>query len=187
MTRVMIAGVAFALVVAATAPAAAHRLKLFAAVAAGEVSGYGFFIGGARPAGATLTAVGPDGAELFHGATGADGSFAFRHDGAGPLTLTLTVGDGHRATLTLPADRFAAAAGAAPATPSAPSATTAPPTGLQAMIERSVEVAVARQIRPLLEAHAAAEARLRFNDLVGGIGMIIGFAGIALWARRRRR
>ena len=60
------------------------------------------------------------------------------------------------------------------------------PEALQAMIDRSVEAAVARQIRPLLESYAAAEGRLRLNDIVGGIGMIVGLAGIALWLSARR-
>lgn len=55
------------------------------------------------------------------------------------------------------------------------------------MVEAAVDRAVARQIRPLLEAYDAAEGRARFNDVMGGIGMIIGLAGMALWASARRR
>lgn len=57
---------------------------------------------------------------------------------------------------------------------------------LHAMIDRSVEAAVARQIRPLLESYAAAESRLRFNDIAGGIGMIVGLGGMALWISSRK-
>jgi nickel transport protein len=32
-----------------------------------------------------------------------------------------------------------------------------------------------------------AEGRLRFNDIAGGIGMIVGLAGAGLWAAARRR
>jgi nickel transport protein len=49
-----------------------------------------------------------------------------------------------------------------------------------------VDTAVARQIRPLLEAQAEADGRVRFNDVMGGIGMIVGLAGAALWASARR-
>jgi nickel transport protein len=47
--------------------------------------------------------------------------------------------------------------------------------------------AVARQTRPLLEALERAEARLRFNDVAGGIGTIVGLVGLGLWASARRR
>ncbi|MEP9351358.1 cobalamin biosynthesis protein CbiM [Xanthobacter sp. KR7-225] len=66
---------------------------------------------------------------------------------------------------------------AAPALPAA-----CDPAALAAL----VDVAVARQIRPLLEAEAEAEGRVRFNDVMGGIGMIVGLAGAALWASSRR-
>ena len=55
------------------------------------------------------------------------------------------------------------------------------------MIEAAVDAAVARQTRPLMEAFEAMETRLRFNDIVGGIGMIVGLAGAALWAMARRK
>ncbi|NLH79539.1 MAG: hypothetical protein GX458_01670, partial [Phyllobacteriaceae bacterium] len=58
---------------------------------------------------------------------------------------------------------------------------------LTRQIERAVDVAVARQLRPLLEAYDQAEGRLRFNDVAGGIGMIVGLAGAALWVSARRR
>jgi nickel transport protein len=50
----------------------------------------------------------------------------------------------------------------------------------------AVDAAVARQLRPLLEAYEAAEGRTRFNDIMGGIGMIMGLAGLALWGSTRR-
>ena len=46
---------------------------------------------------------------------------------------------------------------------------------------------MSRQTRPLLEALERAEARLRFNDVAGGVGMIVGLVGAALWASSRRR
>jgi nickel transport protein len=54
-------------------------------------------------------------------------------------------------------------------------------------VEAQVDRAVARQVQPLLEAYDQAEARVRFNDVMGGIGMIVGLAGAGLWALSRRR
>jgi nickel transport protein len=55
------------------------------------------------------------------------------------------------------------------------------------IVDRSVDRAVSRQVRPLLEAYEAADGRARLNDIAGGVGMIVGIAGIAMWAASRRR
>jgi len=52
---------------------------------------------------------------------------------------------------------------------------------LTAAIERAVE----RQVRPLRSELAAAQARARLQDVLGGVGYILGFAGLALWWRGR--
>ena len=199
-------------VVLVASPALAHRLKLFATVGDGVISGYGFFIGGGRPQGATIVIRDAAGAEVWRGATGADGTFAWTPGAPGDFALTLDARDGHVAEATIAAGRFgdaattvapAEAAPIAPAGPVAageaatdPAATTtagagasAPtdPAALAALVEAAVDRAVERQTRPLLEAYAEAEGRIRFNDVAGGIGMIAGLAGIALWVSSRRR
>ena len=89
------------------------------------------------------------------------------------------------------AERFAGSVPPAPASMGPAGTVPAPAPDTRApdtrAIELAVDRAVERQIRPLLEAYDAAEGRLRFNDIVGGIGMIVGLAGIALWAASRRR
>lgn len=55
------------------------------------------------------------------------------------------------------------------------------------MIDQSVDRAVSRQIAPLLEAYAEADGRTRFSDIVSGIAVIIGLAGLFLWAKSRGR
>jgi nickel transport protein len=50
-----------------------------------------------------------------------------------------------------------------------------------------VEAAVQRQVAPLLERIEMMDDRLRFTDVMSGIFLIIGLAGIGLWARGRRR
>jgi nickel transport protein len=209
---------AAALLCAAPEPAAAHRLKAFATVAEGAVSGYGFLVGGGRAAGAAVTATGPDGAPLWRGVADAEGAFRFPAPPAGPVAVTIDAGDGHAARITLPADRFGPAAALAPdpAGPPRPAAphTAAPaapdraapaaddpaapaaddpaalaatdPAALAPALEAAVAAAVAREVRPLHEALAAAEARVRFNDVAGGVGMILGMGGAALWVLSRR-
>lgn len=196
---------ALVLVVLGAAPAAAHRLKVFATVEDGTVTGYAFFIGGGRPQGAQVMFRTPGGADLGQAVTDAEGGFSFRPSAPQALEVVVNAGDGHVAEALVAADRFGPSTPApstpAPSTPASglpeptsppaappPSASCAPdPAVLAGLVDAAADRAVARQIRPLLEAYEAAEGRVRFNDVMGGIGMIVGLAGTALWVSARRR
>jgi nickel transport protein len=184
MVAVRVALGALALVVLAAAPAEAHRLRVFATVEGGMIEGYAFFVGGGRPDDADVRFV--RAGEVVHATTtDAEGAFAWRPVEPGPITVVVDPGGGHSAEVTLGAERFATA----PAGDAAPApASQAPsPDPLDPAIEAAIEAAVARQIRPLLDAQVEAQSRIRFNDVMGGVGMIVGLAGVALWARTRRR
>ncbi|WP_333823207.1 hypothetical protein [Pinisolibacter sp.] len=91
-----------------------------------------------------------------------------------------------------PPEPSMAPAAAPPPAPSPPSAAPPRPSGidedaLARLVEYRVDAALERRLRPLEEAYERAEGRLRFNDIMGGIGMIVGLAGAALWASSRRR
>lgn len=199
---------AFAMLFAAAGPAAAHKLKVFATVEGGTISGYAFFVGGGRPHGAHVAFRNTAGRDLSSARTDADGAFAFTPARPEDITVVVDAGDGHSAETRITAERLAplalpqevpaqealadpaalAAASAARQTAERPTtAATAQPGCDLALIARLVDVAVARQIRPLLEAQEAAQDKLRFNDIAGGIGMIVGLAGAALWASARRK
>ncbi|MFQ0812383.1 cobalamin biosynthesis protein CbiM [Brucella anthropi] len=175
--------------------AEAHRLKLFATVEGGTVHGYGFFIGGGRLSEAQLTIRNAQGVELFKGPANADGSFSFTPAVPSDLVLTIDAGDGHVAETHIAADRFprdgvpgVIGSARAETPPAAAREAAAPPSPeeLSVMIDRSVDRAVSRQIAPLLEAYAEADGRARFSDIVSGIAVIIGLAGLLLWAKSRR-
>lgn len=199
--------VAFAAVVACAGAAEAHRLKMFVTVEDGEISGYAFFIGGGRPEGVDFVVKGAGGAEVFRGKTDDQGQFRWRPTVAADYAITVDAGDGHWIEGTVSADRLGAVvSAAAQATPVAPvagapvSATARAPTApapacstpldpavLAELVQAAVDKAVARQLRPMIEAYEQAEGRVRFNDVMGGIGMIVGLAGAGLWATARRR
>lgn len=190
---------ALSFVLATAFPAQAHRLKVFATVEDGAVSGYGFFIGGGRPEGSTVIIRDAAGKEVYRGATDSEGRFSWRPEKPSTLTIIVDTREGHVAETRISEDRFAGAipTGAAPAgnIPAARDATS-PAAGVNtegcatntgAAIASLVDQAVARQVRPLMESLETAEGRIRFNDVAGGVGMIFGLAGIALWAASRRR
>lgn len=170
-------------------PASAHRLKLFATLEGGVISGYAFFVGSGRAHGAAISIKDKDGKEIAKLTTDDSGAYSYKAPAAQAYRLTANTGDGHVADAVIDAARFGTGAAAEAAdTDTDESYEGAPAPGLsQAQIERAVDAAVARQLRPLLEAYEAAEGRTRFNDIMGGIGMIVGLAGLALWASARRQ
>lgn len=167
-------------------PAAAHSLRVFAKVDDAQISGYAFFIGGGRPADATWVAKMGD-ATLVAGRTDANGNYSFAAPTAvtGAITITVDTGEGHIATATLVPERFGPVAASKPSTATPPATETsgAPAAGATA---QQVEAAVERQVAPLLERIEAMDAHMRFTDIMSGIFLILGLAGMALWARGRK-
>jgi nickel transport protein len=208
--RLAVVGLAAATIAAGVAPAAAHRLKLFLTTEAGEIAGYAFFVGGGRPDGVDYIVSDATGREVHRGRTDEHGAFRWRPVAAADHTVTVNAGDGHWVTGTITADRLAGPAWPTepaavdrtekPASPPPESAAaSAPPSvapprpsgidedALARLVEYRVDAALERRLRPLEEAYERAEGRLRFNDIMGGIGMIVGLAGAAAWASSRRR
>ncbi|PTV95473.1 nickel transport protein [Rhodobacter aestuarii] len=189
MTRLTLLPLTLIATMAIASPAAAHGMKVFAKVVGGEVSGYGFFIGGGRPQGVAWQAD-MGATALAEGQTDAMGAFAFAAPKAvtAPVIITLNTGDGHIARATLGPERFGAAPVALPAqqenapSPAAPAPEVAAPD-----VAALVEAAVAREVAPLMERLEQMDNRMRVTDLMSGIFLIIGLAGMALWARGRRK
>lgn len=157
-------------------PAAAHGLRVFARIEGAEVRGYGFFIGGGRPAGVDWRAE-LAGQGVAQGKTDAGGGFAFvAPAGPGDLVIVLDTGDGHMASTRLRAGHSGA--------PDTPAPDTAPNTAANTA---ALEAALSRQLEPLHERLTALEARLRLTDALSALFLIFGLAGMALWALGRRR
>lgn len=171
----------FLLAALAAAPAAAHRLRLFATVADGAVTGFAFFTGGIRPAGLRLIVSDGDGTVLFEGATSADGSFRWEPPAPADLLVQVDAQDGHVAQVAIAAAQFGGDVPAPPAPPSAPPSAAPVATA----DDSAVAAAVRREIAPLLARIEEMDARLRLADLLSGIFLILGAAGGILWLRRR--
>ncbi|BBF94008.1 carboxypeptidase-like regulatory domain-containing protein [Blastochloris tepida] len=205
MTARRLSFLALLLCLMTASPAEAHRLKLFVTVEGDTLSGYVFFIGGGRPQGVAVTIRDAANAVVHRAVTDDAGGFAWRAAPPGAYTVSVDTGDGHSVSETVSADRFGAAASPPATAPQQPvpqkaaaekAADPAPavvcvpppdPAALHREVEAAVDRALARQLRPLIEAQAQAEGRLRFNDIMGGVGMIVGLAGAGMWAAARRR
>lgn len=172
IARLTLALAALALTIA---PAAAHRLRLFVDATSGQVGGYAFFVGGGRPAGATIVVRDGAGRELLRVEAGKDGAFSFPRPRPGRLVVAAGVGDGHVAEVEIEA---ADAAGNS-------ASRTVEPAATGATLDEAIDAAVARQVLPLRERIEAIDSRLRLADIIAGIGFIVGLAGAALWIRSR--
>ncbi len=185
-----------ALVLAFAAPAEAHKLKVFAAIEGDHVGGYGFFIGGGRAQGTQWSASTADGTVIAKGRTNEEGEFGFELTStpSSDITVILNTEEGHIAQKVLAASRFAGDAGDAAAAESSETAAAvalapADPSSQPAAAETAdlVAAAVQRQVTPLLERIEQLDDRMRFTDILSGIFLIVGLAGIGLWARSLRK
>lgn len=169
--------------------ATAHSLRLFAKVDAGQINGYAFFIGGGRPSDVNWVAK-MNNQTVARGKTDTNGGYHFAVPApvTGDVVITVDTGEGHIATTRLVPARFdlslsTATDGQSPAAVIASNGAT-PDTRVT---ERIVEEAVERQVGPLLERIEAMDTRMRLTDVISGIFLIIGLAGIGLWIRSRGR
>lgn len=192
MTR-LLALALLALSLTLAGPAHAHKLKVFATVEAGAIRGYAFFIGGGRAQNTPWVAQDAAGARIAAGTTDDDGRFAFALPARpqGDVTVAVDTHEGHIASATVAATRFGPPAPATPATrPAVPppnaDVTADVPASMDARLPALVEAAVQRQVEPLMEQIEQMDSRLRFTDVLSGLFLIIGLAGMALWARGRR-
>lgn len=159
----------------AAGPAWAHKMKIFATIEGDAIVGSAYFSPGGRVQDAeTILSIG--GEDVARTRTGEDGSFRFALTRPGPYRIAVDGGDGHAAF-------FILADSASPATP-APLSTPS-----SAVSDTALEQAIARQIRPLREQIDAYEEKIRLHDILGGLGIIAGLAGVAfgLSERRKRR
>ncbi|SOD96460.1 hypothetical protein [Caenispirillum bisanense] len=185
---------ALALVVAVSAPALAHKIKVFATAEGAVVSGLVYFPGGGKAVGAPVQVLGPDGVEIGRVTTDDAGAFTFEATRRIDHTFVADTGDGHRGTFVVKADQLPVSlpggedAAGAPSTaaPAAAPAAAAPVLD-PAALEDAVARAVAREVNPLRLQIEAYEERIRLHDILGGLGWIAGITGLAFWLLGRKK
>ncbi|AGA89760.1 hypothetical protein Thimo_0930 [Thioflavicoccus mobilis 8321] len=188
------------LLLATATPLHAHLLKVFAFAEGQRIEGRAYFAGGARAKGAAVEVLAPDGRVLAALRTDDEGEFSYRASAPVDHRIRVDSGDGHVAEWTVHGEELAIESPRADdpdgaprsneptGTATEPAATArttdmAAPADLDFLIER----AVARQVRPLREQLIAYEERVRLHDILGGLGYILGLAGLAAWWRAGRR
>lgn len=166
----------------------AHELSLFVAAEGNQIQGSVRHVGSGPAAGVSVRVLDPQRRVLAELISDDAGRFRYTARERVDHRLVAATGEGHAAQAILFAEELPAALSRAPGADSA--AVAAPPlsadSATSAELEAMVERAMARQVRPLREELRAAEERARVSDLLGGIGYIVGIAGLALWWHARR-
>jgi nickel transport protein len=177
---------ALLLALCAVSPALAHKLKVFATTIGDTVEGRVYFVGGGAGIGVPVTLTNSSGEVVATGRTEApDGSFALSLPYRDDFTVSADAQDGHVGSFSLSAVRLAETLPARPgADLTVPDVSAAPsvaePADAASVSTAAVEVAVARQLAPLLDEIDALRSAIGFRDMIGGVGFILG--GFGLWA-----
>lgn len=188
------------LVLVLAAPALAHKVNIFAFVEAGVVHTESSF-GGKRPVSQGTVEVRDAGSNalLLTGATDDQGRWSFPlpqnlRDKKPDLLLVIKAGEGHQGQWLLPAADYLEA-GAAPAAPAAaadapaPEAARpeAPPPADSPGLEQTVNRLIEAKLGPLRKELAEAGSRdPGAAEILGGLGFLMGLAGLVMASRRRK-
>jgi nickel transport protein len=176
----LLAGVLLA--VPAVGPA--HTLQVFAGVDGPMIDGRAYFAGGHPATGVQIRVLDAEGTVLTVLSPDADGRFRYRSQAPIRQRIVAESPDGHRAEWVIEAAELLPAFVSSQGQ-QRPDACDGPQTAASIRIA-AIEQAVARQLRPLREELAAAQARANLRDVLGGLGWLLGITGLMLWWRSRR-
>lgn len=189
-------------------PARAHAVYLFAWVDGDRVCSEGYFAKKSKVRDGAVTVRNAAGGLVAEGRTNDQGLWCFPTPAHQDLTFVLNAGQGHRAEFILPVKEFPSgpfpagdketptapgtpAAGKVPATsPAQRSAVAAMDDGsLRALVRDAVREELQSQLSPIRQALAEknADHGPTLRDITGGMGWIIGLAGLAAWYTARRK
>lgn len=155
--------------------AAAHSLKLFVQESHDRLSGHVYFSGGIPAQQALVALHNDDGQVLMQVSADQQGRFELPRSANSATWVIANSQDGHIVKWPLQAVETAK-----------PAAEAMPGTTDAQALERIVRDAVAKEVAPLKLALQQQQDRAKFSDLLGGVGVIFGLAGVYLWWRSRQ-
>lgn len=183
--------VALSVMVWTAGPAHAHSLHVFAYMDGGQLKGEGAYSDGSAAAQARIMVRDADGKDAGSSKTDSEGAFALKlGPGRAPFLVEIDDGAGHRGTFEFTPE--AAAAAPQPAAQASAANTDAAPAAAPAtstLTRDEVADLLRRELAPIKRQLARLDAgpSFGFREIVGGLGWIVGLAGLALWWSRRKK
>jgi len=177
----------------------AHKVSVFAWVEGQEVAGEAYFAGGGKAQNCRIEIFDSAGQKLLETQTNEAGEFRFPIPKADNLKIVAHGGEGHQAEYTLPAGELGQSAPpveppgaqAKPETPApSPAGREAAPLASPSTLDRSeleaaIERALDKKLAPIHRKLAEmSQDRIGVQDIVTGVGFILGLFGAAALARR---
>lgn len=180
-----------AIVLCCAQAAGAHALRVSVHAEPDGVAGQAFYSDQTPAAGERVELYAPpDAAEpIAHQASDAQGRFRFQAAPGRAYRVVVEGEEGHRSEAGLvlaPVAGTSLNAATAPR-PSAPTPVVAPNAPAPGIDAAALAGVLRTELGPLREDLAHLEARIRLHDLIGGIGYLVGLAGLYAWWRARRR
>jgi nickel transport protein len=175
------------------APAAAHKVMVFAWVEGDTVHTESKFSGGRFAKQARIEVYDSSGKLLLDGRTDDEGRFAFKVPKKDALRIVLVAGTGHRNEWLLPAEEIVGLDPAPVREPTRPEASPpserVPPMDAlsSAEMQRMIEASLDKKLQPVLRQLHRQEERTRLADIIGGVGYILGLVGLGAYFHFRRR
>jgi len=172
----------------------AHSVRIFGAQDGDKIVGKVYFVGGGVGENVDVVVAADDGTRIATVKTNEKGEFSFSPGAReGELKLSVDTGDGHSAKTSVSygiaggnPSKAQTPSSPAPA-PTAQAPSNVPSAALDAKaIEEIVDKLIAKRMLPLQESIERYEGLIRFRDILGGIGYILGIAGIASFFISRR-
>ena len=188
----------------------AHKVQMFVYPEGENIFVEGYFADGKRPKKSEVLVYDNGGKVLFSGVTDDEGKLSFKISRKTELKITLNAGMGHKAEYTLPASELSSVEKKVAANPpSSPFKKGGDKMGtiyqevpseksrvnqnaqldeaqIQAIVEKAVERAVGEAIKPLVRSFTEMTQKNSLTTIIGGIGYILGFMGIAFYFKSRK-
>lgn len=166
-----------ALVLLFATNAHAHKVSIYGYVEAGQVRTESYFVDGTKCKACAVSAL-VNGKPLASGITDQEGMYSFAlPKGALDIELKLDAGQGHGASYTVELDETAPARSMA----QLELATLSDNEALRAIVREEL-TPLQREVQQL----RIASERPGMTQIMGGIGYIIGLAGLAMWLKSRK-
>jgi nickel transport protein len=182
---------AFFLLIVFASPAYAHKVHIFAYVDGDVIKTESRFNGGRPARDCSVTVTGLKGQDVV--ASGHSDALGFFHfpvpAQGGGFDIAVTCGDGHRGSWRLEAEEYLPA-GTEPVghVHQQPQTTTLPHDNNEKALRKIIGEEVDKKLAPLRRDLARlAEKKTGLQDILGGIGYLLGLAGLAAYMQFKKR